>query len=228
MNEQKPLIRGKYCDSNEPGLIRQELWKTGWEQKPLYAGDYWFFSHDYKKIGIERKAVSDLLSSIGDKLSRQLDSVLETYDIRILLIEGGWHKVTPSDKIISGRGIEYYTWSMVWNYLRRWQDKGFTIELTVNEGHTIQRLNELYALYQKPYSLSGRSREFTDDRVLALPSGCRGKSGLSVLQALGSLKNIGNASVEQLLEVEGIGNRRAQLIFNHFNRRDSNENSHRD
>jgi len=219
MAEQQQLIRQKVMDSNEPGIIRMELYKVGWEQKQLYTGDYWFFTHDYKKVGIERKAVGDLLSSIGDRLSRQLENLLEHYDIKMLLIEGSWKKVTPSDKIISGRGIEYHTWSMVWNYLRRFQDKGMTLELTINEGHTVQRLNELYALYQKPYSLSGGSREFTDDRILALPSGCRGKSGLSVLQAFGSLKAVGNTTVEELVKIEGIGEKRAQSIVDHFNRR---------
>jgi len=218
MAEQQQLIRQRVMDSNEPGVIRMKLWETGWEQKQLYTGDYWFFTHDYKKVGIERKAVGDLLSSIGDRLSRQLENSLEHYDIRILLIEGSWKKVTPTDKIISSRGIEYYTWSMVWNYLRRFQDKGMTLELTINEGHTIQRLNELYALYQKPYSLSGQSREFTDDRILALPSGCRGKSGSLVLQALGSLRAVGNSSIEELVKIEGIGEKRAQLIVDHFNK----------
>jgi len=212
--------RQKVMDSNEPGEIRMKLWEVGWEQKQLYTGDYWWHTHDYKKVGVERKAVNDLLGSIGDRLSRQLENSLEHYDIRILLIEGSWSKVTPSDKIISGRGIEYYTWSMVWNYLRRFQDKGFTIELTVNEGHTIQRLNELYALYQKPYSLSAMSKEFTDDRLLALPSGCRGKTGMNVLEGK-SLREIGMMGVLELEQVEGIGSKKAQSIYDHFNRRNN-------
>ena len=57
---------------------------------------------------------------------------------------------------------------MIWNYIRRWQDKGVTLELTMNEGHTINRLNKLYALYQKPYSLSANTRKFTDDRVFGI------------------------------------------------------------
>jgi len=210
--------RQKVMDSNEPGEIRMKLWESGWQQQRLLAGDYWWFTHDFKKTGVERKTVDDLLGSIGDRLSRQLENMLEHYSINILLIEGSWKKVSPTNKIISSRGIEYHTWSMVWNYLRRWQDKGFTLELTINEGHTIQRLNELYALYQKAYSLSGKSREFTDDRVLALPSGCRGKSGMLVLQTLGSLRSVGEASVEKLVTIEGIGEKRAKLIHNHFNR----------
>lgn len=222
MTEQPQLLRQRVMDSSEPGTIRYELYKLGWEQKQLASADYWFFTHDYKKVGIERKAVQDLLGSIGDRLTRQLENMLDHYQINILLIEGSWQKVSPSQKIISGRGIEYHTWDMVWNYIRRFQDKGITLELTINEGHTVQRLNELYALYQKSYSLSGLSKEFADDRLMALPSGCRGKTGMEVIKQLGSLKTVGNTSVEQLLEIEGIGQKKAQSIYNHFNRGDSN------
>jgi len=210
-------------DANEPGVIRYELHKLGWQQERLYAGDYWFFTHDFKKVGIERKTVEDLLSSIGDRLSRQLENCLEHYAICVLLIEGSWQKANPSQHMITNRGIAYQSWDMVWNYLQRFMDKGIRLQLTVNEGHTIHRLNELYALYQKSYSLSSMSREFTDDRILALPSGCRGKTGMKVIEMLGSLKLVANAEVEQLLEIEGIGEKKAQSIYNHFNKESNND-----
>lgn len=124
--------------------------------------------------------------------------------------------VSPSQKLIDGRGIEYHTWSMVWNFLRRWQDKGFTLELTVNEGHTIQRLNELYALYQKPYSLSSVSNAFPDDRVLAFPSGCRGKTAMNCLNWFGTLLDVAKAPASELIKVPDIGDKKAALIYNHF------------
>ena len=79
-------------------------------------------------------------------------------------------------------------------------------------------LNWLYALYQKPSSMSAKSRLFTDDRVLALPSGTRGATGINVLQHFGSLRALANASVEQLKAVDGVGEKKAQLIYNHFSR----------
>lgn len=221
---QEQLQQQKVMDASEPGEIRMKLWETGWQQQRLYTGDYWFFTHDYKKVGVERKAMSDLLSSIGDRLSRQLENLLEHYDIKILLIEGSWKTVYEKGNFITNRGIEYHTRTMVWNYLRRFQDKGLTLELTTNEGNTIQRLNELYALYQKPYSLSSISREFTDDRILALPSGSRGKTGMNVLEGK-SLREVGLMGVIELEQVEGIGKKKAQSIYGHFNRRNSNESN---
>ena len=221
VEEAQPKPKLKICDSNEPGEIRAKLLETGWEQRKLLIGDYWFFTHDYKKVGIERKEINDLLGSLGDRLSRQLENMLDHYDLNILLIEGSWKAVTPAMNIISSRGIEYHTWSMVWNYLRRWQDKRITLELAVSEGHTIQRLNELYALYQKPYSLSGVSRDFTDDRVLAFPSGCRGKTAMDCLAQFGSLTGVAAQYPEELMQVEGVGEKKADAIYSHFHKGES-------
>lgn len=214
--QQQELTKRKLMDSNEPGSIRMKLWEIGWEQARLSTGDYAFWTADYKKVGIERKAVNDLMASLGDRLSRQLENSLEYYDIVILLIEGSWSKVSPGDKLVTGRGIEYTSWQMTWNYLERFQDKGVRIQLSINEGHTVQRLNELYALYQKPYSLSARSKDFTDDRVLSLPSGTRGSTGQEVLNNLGSIQAVANASIEELLAVDGIGKKKAELIYSHM------------
>lgn len=220
---QQQLTRQKLVDTREPEIIRQKLLTTGWEQKALWSGDYFFLSHSYQKVGITRKTVDDLMNSIGEIFSKQLEEMADYFDLKIILLEGQWTKV--KDSIETSRGIRYQTWDMVWNYLRRWQDKGFTLELTSNEGHTIDRLNALYALYQKDYSLSANSKQFSDDRVLAMPSGCRGKTGLKAIETLGSLRDVANATIEQLLTVEGIGNKKAENIYQHFNRRNNNADS---
>lgn len=218
--EQQQLIRAKIADTAEPWEIAQKLLETGWERKRLYSGDYMFFAHDYKKVGITRKTVEDLLASIGQTFAKQLEEMLDYYDIRIILLEGSWKKVT-SGSIITGRGTAYQTWDMVWNYLRRWQDKGFTLELTTGMGHTIDRLNKLYALYQKPYSMSASTKKFTDDRVLAFPSGCRGKTAMDCLERFGSLREVAMRHPFQLEIVNGVGKKKAELIYSHFNRRNN-------
>lgn len=223
--------RVKRVDSREPATIVDKLVETGWERKPLYSGDYFFHTIDFKKVGIARKTISDLLSSISKKpnpekpgqkeksFGQHLEEMADYYDVKIILLEGSWQIMSPSQHIVSARGIEYYTWDMVWNFLRTWQDRGYSIELTINEGHTIQRLNALYAYYQKPYHTGALPHNWAgDDRVLAMPSGCRGKTGLKLLEELGSLQAIANTDYNRLLSIEGIGEKRAERIVLHFRR----------
>jgi len=114
----------------------------------------------------------------------------------------------------------------VLNYIHRWEAKGFILERTIDWKDTCDRLNELYALYQKSYSLSAKSKGYADDRLLALPSGLRGQAGERLLDGH-SLKDIANMTADSILnlKVEGIGKKRAELCYNHFNRRVDNENT---
>jgi len=214
---QRPEI-DKFVDSREPEAIRNKLLQYGWRQTQLQTGDYMFFTHDMKRVGIERKEVNDLLASIGDRLTRQLDELQDSCDLTILLIEGSWATVNPAMNIVGQHGVSYNTWEMIWNYIHRKELKHIILELTVNSGHTIQRVGELYALYQKEYSLSGKSNDWTDERVLAFPSGTRGKSAIAVLKTFGSLWAIANAEVNDFLQCENIGKKKAELIYNHFHK----------
>lgn len=206
----------KIVDSNEPWEVRQKLLELGWETKPLNAGDFCFNRHDGKPVGIERKTVADLLGSITTRLDKQLETMLDCYEESILLIEGSWR--TAAEKIITEQGITTWAMSTVWNYLRSWQRKGITLELTTSTNHTIRRLNELYAYYQKPFHFGGTSKNtFTDDRILAFPTGCRGTTAMAVLKGR-SLASVGCMSAEALQKIKNIGEKKAIAIHNHFNK----------
>ena len=209
----------KIVDSREPSEIRMALLTLGWQQKELYSADYAFQSRDYHKIGITRKSIPDLINSINGIWAKQLEEMLEYYDTRIILLEGSWEHVRPSMIIGGNNKISYLTWDMLWNFLRRWQDKGFSLELTVNAMHTIQRLNVLYALYQKEYSLSAMTNKFADDRILAFPSGCRGKTAQQILDNGKSLQDIACMGITELQTYDKIGAKKASLIVEHFTRR---------
>ena len=214
--EQRPRI--KVVDSNEPGVIREKLLEIGWTQARLESADYWFFDIDYKKVGIERKEVNDFMASLGDRLANQLERMLDHYDTVILLLEGNWRNVAGKE-ILTSRGISYNTWAMAWNFIRSQQHKGVTIELTTSMGHTIQRVNELYAWYQRSSHTGGMSHKtFVDDRIMAFPRGCRGKTAELVLAMFKSLVAVGNAEVSDLINVDGVGEKKAADIFAHFNR----------
>lgn len=206
-------------DTREPwGSIRAELLETGWEQEALAAGDFCFSGHNNILIGGERKTITDFVASIGDRISRQLEALIETYDTRILLIEGNW-KYTLNGTVKDSNGREIMIWSHAWNFIRTWQDKGITIEMTVSPSHTIKRLNELYVYYQDSSHFGGLNRKtYTDDRILAFPTGCRGKTGEKVLTRMRSLRNVALATTYDLEEIDGIGSKKADLINLHFNR----------
>ncbi|RPI53620.1 MAG: hypothetical protein EHM49_04135 [Deltaproteobacteria bacterium] len=143
--------------------------------------------------------------------------MLDHYQTTILLLEGNWRMVDFKN-IVGDRGITYNTWAGCWNYIRSQQHKGVSIELTVSMGHTIQRVNELFAWYQQPGHTGGMSHKtFIDDRIMAFPRGCRGKTAELVLATFKSLVCVGNASVEDLMNVNGIGGKKAQSIYDHFN-----------
>lgn len=211
----------KLVDTREPEELRMKLLETGWQQKALYSGDMAFLAHDYSRVGITRKKTTDLLTSINEVWAKQLEEMLDYYQKVIILLEGSWANIRPS-VVIGTTGISYLTWDGIWNYLRRWMDKGFTLELTTSWQHTVDRLNKLYALYQKPYSMSAMTHKFADDRVLAFPSGSRGKTAQQILDSGKSLVDIGQMNVDALMEYDKIGAKKASLIHEHFNRRSNN------
>jgi len=207
----------RIVDSREPEEIRHELLKMGWTQQRLDYGDFMFWGCHQHCIGITRKTTNDFINSINDKFGSQLEAMLEHFDICIMLIELPWNWNSNS-KIITSNGISRITREAALNYIHRWQAKGFILERTVDIHDTVIRLNELYALYQHPYSLSARSKGYADERLLALPSGVRGSSGENVLKCFGSLAKIANADAENFIGIEGIGKKKADLIYNHFHR----------
>jgi ERCC4-type nuclease len=208
----------KIVDSREPDSIRSKLLEVGWWQQKLDSGDFMFYTCQYHRVGITRKTTSDCLSSMNDLFGKQLEQMLELYDICVLLIENPW-QWTRMGQVLSARGLERHVKKEVLNYLHRWQAKGFILERTIDWEDTIDRLNEMYALYQKPYSLSARSKGYADERVLALPSGLRGKAGEELLKGR-SLREIACMSKEEILrlKIRNIGQKRADLVNKHFER----------
>lgn len=57
-----------------------------------------------------------------------------------------------------------------------------------------------------------------DDRILAFPSGCRGKTGEETLKMFGSLRAVSGAKIDELMNVHNVGEKKARLIHEHFNK----------
>jgi len=209
----------KVVDSREPESIREILLQIGWKQEAMYSCDYTFFDHNFKRVGIERKTVSDLLLSLGDKLARQLLNMTEWCEYTVLIIEGKMDYMTDGHIVSNGTIANWY-WSTVWNYLQTWQHKGITIQRTADEHHTIKRLSELYAYYQKPGHAGGLHKKSVDDqRILALQCGGIGeKLGEALLNHFGSLRAIANATAQDFMSIDKIGKNKAINLYNHFNK----------
>jgi len=228
-NQNQP-IRHRFCDTREPWEIQEKLIETGWERATLVSGDFMFRTHDFKTVGITRKTVPDLLNSLstpsreegkhkGKKFSEHLEEMLDHFELKIILLEGQFNYDKLSGKLVTSRGLEYHTIDMVRNFLRTWWDRGFTAENTSNLGDTIKRLNQLYAYYQKPYHTGGTPfRQIGDERALAFPTGCRGKTGILLLEQFKNLISIANAEVDELMTVKGIGHKKAISIYDFFHR----------
>ena len=223
MNKDSELRHTKIVDSAEPSQIRDKLNELGWQQRRLAVGDYQWWSCQYDKVIVTRKTVSDCLNSLNEHFGKQLEEILESAQIAILLIENPWKWTKDTGQLVTTYRIEKHVKKEVLNYVHRWQAKGFILERTSSWQDTVDRLNELYALYMKPYSLSARSKGYADERLLALPSGLRGKAGERLLNSR-SLRDIANMSSDEILsaKVDGIGKKRANLCFEHFNRRTDN------
>ena len=209
------LTRKRIVDSMEPWPIVSELLKTGWERSRLYSGDYFFLTTDFKKVGIERKEVGDLISSIGERLSKQLQSMLDYYDFSILLIEGNIKHI--DGKMLTSRGVARVMLEGYRNFVRTWQDRGVTVERTSGHSDTIIRLNELYTYYQKLVHTGGiTKRQVGDPRLLAFPPTVGIKTGKKILEELGSLYAVANADLETLLNIPDIGPKRAEAILLYY------------
>ena len=207
----------KIVDSNEPEIIRSELIKLGWEQSRLNSADFAFFTADNRPVGIERKTVSDLVSSLTGRLPLQFYKQLEDYEINILLIEGHWGM--QMNKIVIAGQIYNITWQQLWNFIRTWQDNGLTLEITIDTGHTIQRIQELYEYYQKPAHTGGLDRKTTgDSRLIALQcAGIGPKLAQAILERYHSLQFVANTDYVQLTkEVPGLGMKKAKALYDHF------------
>ncbi len=87
-------------DDREPKRLRERIC-AGLEEcasKRMVVADYLVFDKCGHVLGIERKAVDDLLSSIPQgKLKRQVGALRE-FDRQLLLVQGVWH-LTPEGKV---------------------------------------------------------------------------------------------------------------------------------
>ena len=214
----------RIVDIHEPDSIANELIKAGWDRKHLTVADYTFEAYDGKTVGIERKEANDLLNSLASgRLAKQLQNLLNTYDVPIFLLEGKLGQLQDdsghSHILLSG-GETRWTTEAVRNFLLSWELKGVNMrERTGSISDTIERLKELVVYYSKPLHLGGLNRKVVgDERLLAFPSCVPIKCRESILRNVNSLHNVGNLRVSELQLFDGMGQTRAEAIYNFYHK----------
>ena len=200
----------KIIDSREPFSIRKVFLDLGWDQQALPTGDWYWESSTGEPVGLERKAISDILGDLGGA-RKQLANLVSQRKIPILLIEGPWGK---TGEYISGYQV---TWAQAWDMLQTLQDKGLRIQLTTSLEHTIQRVRELFMYYQDPVHQSGRVTHYNPqvESLMAIP-GVSQALALKLASHFPSIRSVADASVKELQGCPLIGAIRAESIFNFF------------
>ena len=203
----------KTCDTREPVAIKMGMSYRGWDVEVLDAGDFRFHDGIDQTVGIERKTIEQLLTDMySGQLAKQLDKLRHTVDIPILLVEGSW-RVSDSGELLDSN----YTWNDVWDQLQTLQDEfGIRIQLTHDIPHTIERIDRLSIYYSKEVHLSTHRKSSTDLRISTL---CQinkigPKKAKKLLERFRSLGMIALAPKETLVEVDDIGQKAADDIFN--------------
>lgn len=110
-------------------------------------------------IGVERKAIPDMLASMRDRrlAGQQLSRMTSCYDVCVLVIEGIWRRQrgTGFVEIMNGswrtsRGSHRY--SEVDRFLCSLEQlAGLRIRRTADEEETCAQIADLYSWWQKPY-----------------------------------------------------------------------------
>lgn len=178
--------------------------------KTIPVGDYIISD----RVGIERKTVSDFESSlISGRLFDQATRLRENYKLPIIIIEGDRSEFHLGKSIITGAIVALYIDYNTEVILS--DDKTDTSNIIASIAKHEQAQNDIGP------SLKGGKRAYTDSHfqeymVGNLP-GIGPKLAKSLLKHFKSVKNIANASVEELMKVEKIGKKKAKRIHETIN-----------
>lgn len=138
-------------DDREPKRLRERICEglTDCATKRMAIADYLVFDLDGHVLGIERKAVDDLLSSIPQsKLKRQVGA-LKQFDSQLLLIQGNW-RLNPDGKVvINSRASSWLASTVQMILLGLQRFKGANLLWVQSEDELVQTIHALVKQGQK-------------------------------------------------------------------------------
>jgi len=188
----------------------------------LTVGDYYLLASDPRKaILVERKTVLDFVNSIRDNRvwdqAKRLKEAAELEGVRPLIILEGWlgtvEKKTKWNIAAVLRVIDELI--MDWGIpVLPTHNKKATIAWLAAKARSLGKTEEKrivrLRVEKKPLTLQ--------ERILYVAEGLVGpKLARKLLQRFKTLRRIANASVAELMSVEGIGEKRAREIYAIFN-----------
>ncbi|MEM4272612.1 MAG: ERCC4 domain-containing protein [Candidatus Bilamarchaeaceae archaeon] len=198
-------------DSREDGFFAKALEGMGAEVQvsPLPVGD--FVCSD--RTIVERKTRHDFESSVIDgRLFEQLSRLFESYPRVVLVVEGG-----------ESAGLLQKA-SLLGAYASAVTDYGAAIFFTRSPESTAELVFAIARHEQtaekRTLRISGRPKGRTlsqnQQAIVEMLPMVGPKMAVSLLMHFGTIENIANASEEELLEVEGLGKKKAAAIRKAF------------
>ncbi|HVC58434.1 MAG TPA: ERCC4 domain-containing protein [Candidatus Acidoferrales bacterium] len=176
----------------------------------LPVGDYAIS----ERVCIERKTISDFESSMmSGRLFEQIARLREAYAFPILILEGEYEEFRLKSKVINGAIASLYI------------DYGINVMHSHGEKNTAEMISSLakHESQGRPSEPSAKGgfksltqRDFQEHVVGNLP-GVGPKLAKALLKRFGSVRGIADAEIEELTEVEKIGDKKAELIHKTIN-----------
>ncbi len=176
----------------------------------LPVGDYIISD----RICIERKTVYDFESSMmSGRLFDQLDRLSDSYEVPMLLIEGDRDTFRLKSKVINGAIASLYVdYGVIIISSRSATESGEIIAGIARHEQTDEK--------REP-SLKGAARAHTHEQfqeyIIGNLPGVGPKLAKAMLTKFKNARRIADASVEELMEIEKIGKKKAEAIHKTFN-----------
>ncbi|MEM3827545.1 MAG: ERCC4 domain-containing protein [Candidatus Micrarchaeaceae archaeon] len=176
------------------------------EVRTLPVGDYVVSD----RIAIERKTIRDFESSMkSGRLFDQVKRIHEYYERPIVIIEGDRSEFLLGNNVIMGAIIALYI------------DYNSAVMLSADAKETAKMIVSIAKHEQttekRSLSLKGSARAYTtrDFQLMVVGNlpGVGPKLSEALLSHFKSPRNIANASVDELMEVDKIGRKKAERIY---------------
>lgn len=176
------------------------------EFKTAQVGDYIIS----ERICVERKTVSDFESSImNGRLFDQVKRLRENYELPLLILEGDSEYFRLKSSIINGAIAAIYI------------DYGIGVLHTNDAKNTAEIIASIAKREQngsdREPKLKGGARSYTreqfQEHIVGNIPGIGPKLSRALLGRFGSVRKIANASVDELMEVDKIGKKKAEGIY---------------